>query len=41
MLGNTALMVPLSDQLDKVVQVVISSKCKEAKFEIKGDIGGA
>ncbi len=31
----------LNDQLDKIVQVVINNKCKEAKFEIKGSTGGA
>lgn len=33
--------VPLNDQLDNVVQVIISNKCPEGKFEIKGDTGGA
>lgn len=32
---------PLNDQLDTIVQAVISSKCKEAKFEIRGETGGA
>ena len=32
---------PLNDQLDKEIQVVISNKCKEAKFEIRSQTGGA
>ena len=32
---------PLNDQLDKIIQAVISSKCNQAKFEIRGDTGGA
>ena len=31
----------LNDQLDKIIQDVISSKCKQAEFEIRGDTGGA